>query len=128
MKKIIFFSLFTFYILFLLNDCYAHFTFEIRNIHMTGLSHVKPIDNEIQLISVDEKTVFVLISTNGIVDQSDFSNSEEVNAYFMKKNGVVTCSYSWNHNNMKLVLDKTSAKQTLIDSFGFEPTIISNLF
>ena len=128
MKKIISFSLFTFYVLFSPYGYYAHFTFEFKNFSKIGLSLVKPMDNEIQLISVDEKTVFVLISTNGIVDQSDFSNSEEVNAYFMKKHGVVVCSYSWNQNNMKLILDKTFAKQTLINTFGFEPTIISNLF
>jgi hypothetical protein len=87
-----------------------------------------PINNEIRLISDNDKTVFVLISTNGILDQSHFLNSEEVNAHFLKIEGVTECSYSWNNNSMKLVLDKTYAKQILIDSFGFEPTIISNLF
>lgn len=85
-------------------------------------------NNEITLISVDEKTVFVLISTNGIVDQSHYSKSEEVNEHFLETKGVIECSYSWNNNNMKLTLDKTNAKEILINTFGFEPNIISNLF
>lgn len=85
-------------------------------------------NNEISLISVDEKTVFVLISTNGIVDQSHYSKSEEVNEHFLTTKGVIECSYSWNNNNMKLVLDKTNAKEILKNTFGFEPNMISNLF
>lgn len=94
----------------------------------TSIAAFNPVNNEIRLISVDEKTVFVLISTNGIVDQSRYSKSEEVNAHFLKTDGIVECSYSWNNNNMKLVLDKTNAKKILINTFGFESTLISNLF
>jgi hypothetical protein len=94
----------------------------------TSIAAFNPVNNEIRLISVDEKTVFVLISTNGIVDQSRYSKSAEVNAHFLKTDGIVECSYSWNNNNMKLVLDKTNAKKILINTFGFESTLISNLF
>jgi hypothetical protein len=87
-----------------------------------------PTNNEIKLISDNEKTVFVLISTNGIVNQSNFSNFAELNAHFLKLEGVVECSYAWNNNSMKLVLDKSLAKQILIDTFGFDPIRISNLF
>jgi hypothetical protein len=62
------------------------------------------------------------------VDQSRYSNSEEVNAHFLKTDGVINCSYSWNNNSMKLVLDKANAKKILINTFGFESNIISNLF
>jgi hypothetical protein len=91
-------------------------------------SALNPVNNEISLISVDEKTVFVLISTNGIVDQSRYSNSEEINAHFMRSEGVIECSYAWNNNMMKLVLDKTNAKEILINTFGFAPDNIANLF
>jgi hypothetical protein len=94
----------------------------------TSQSAINAVNNDIRLISVDEKTVFVIISTNGIVDQSRFSNSEEINTHFLKTEGVIECSYSWNNNMMKLVLDKTSAKQILINTFGFESKSISQLF
>jgi hypothetical protein len=103
-------------------------TVKSRILNSTWPSAFNPVNNEISLISVDEKTVFVLISTNGIVDQSRYSNSEEVKAHFLKTDGVIDCSYAWNNNMMKLVLDKTNAKKILINTFGFEPTIISNLF
>jgi hypothetical protein len=99
-----------------------------RIYNSTSQSFFNPVNNEITLISVDEKTVFVVISTNGIVDQSHYSKSEEVNAHFLNIEGVVQCSYSWNTNSMKLVLDKTNAKEILVNTFGFEPTMISNLF
>ena len=91
-------------------------------------SAFNPVVNEIQLISIDEKKVYVLISTNGIVNQSHFSNAEEVNEHFLKTKGVIECSYSWNNSMMKLVLDKTNAKEILINTFGFEQNTISNLF
>jgi hypothetical protein len=103
-------------------------TVESRIFNSTLQSAFDPINNEISLLSVDEKTVFVLISTNGVVDQSNYSKAEEVNAHFLKIEGVMECSYAWNNNMMKLVLDKTNAKSILIDTFGFEQNIISNLF
>jgi hypothetical protein len=99
-----------------------------RDISDNNASAMNSVKNEITLISVDEKTVFVLISTNGIVDQSNYSKAEDVNDYFMKTEGIIKCSYSWNNNNMKLVLNKTNAKEILINTFGFESNIISNLF
>lgn len=111
----------TIFMLFILSISSLNFSFSQD---LTDLEK----NNEITLISVDEKTVFVLISTNGIVDQSLYSNSEEVKAHFLKTKGVIECSYSWDNNNMKLVLDKTNAKEILINTFGFDSNIISNLF
>jgi hypothetical protein len=103
-------------------------TVESRIFNSTLQSAFDQVDNEIQLISIDEKKVYVLISTNGVVDQSQYSKAEEVNAHFLKTEGVIECSYAWNSNMMKLTLDKKNAKEILINTFGFEPTIISNLF
>ena len=107
---------------------FEKFNLESRNFTSTCQSAFNPFINEITQISVDEKKVFVLISTNGIVDQNQYSTSKEVNEHFLKTKGVIECSYSWNSNMMKLTLDKTNAKEILINTFGFEPTMISNLF
>jgi hypothetical protein len=130
MNKINRFSLLIFCLPFLSysNTSIEKITFEYRVYNETWQTAFNPIVNKIKLISVDEKTVFVLISTNGIVDQSHFSKSEEVNAHFLNTEGIVECSYSWNNNSMKLVLDKTNAKHILINTFGFEASLISNLF
>jgi hypothetical protein len=130
MNKIKHFSLFLFCLPL---SIYAITSFEKLPVEFgifnsTLQSAFNPVNNQITLISVDEKTVFVLISTNGIVDQSRYSKSEEVNTHFLKIEGIIQCSYSWNNNNMKLVLDKTNAKEILKNTFGFETNIISNLF
>lgn len=129
MKKIKHFVLLTF--CFQLSaygySSYERFTFEC-SISSTCQSAVNSVNNEITLISIDEKTVYVLISTNGIVDQSHYSNAEEVNVHFLNTEGLIECSYSWNNNMMKLVLDRTKAKEILINNFGFAPDIIANLF
>ena len=103
-------------------------TVESRMFNYTWSSAFNPLNNEITLISMDEKTVYVLISTNGVVDQSQYSKAEEVNAHFLTTEGVIECSYAWNSNMMKIVLDKTIAKEILINTFGFAPDIIVNLF
>lgn len=130
MNKIKHFTLLTFCLTLTIygNTSFQKSTFGCGISNSTWTSVFNQVNNEINLITVDEKTVFVLISTNGIVNQSLYSNTKEVNAHFLKTEGVVECSYSWNNNSMKLVLDKTIAKEILINTFGFEPTIISNLF
>lgn len=85
-------------------------------------------DERIRIISSDEKSVFLLIKTNGIIDQNQYLNSTEINNYYLKFDGIIECSFSWNSNTMKLILDKTKAKNVLINTFGFDAKIVSNLF
>ena len=119
--------------------CLSHLLFsqknntKIQNLSFYGnilleKNKIAFFDDKIKVISNDEKSIFLLIKTEGIVDQKKFNNLKEVNDHYLKIDGILVCSYAWNGNSMKLVLEKTKAKKILVNTFAFEISLVSNLF
>mgnify|MGYP001172817984 FL=1 len=91
-------------------------------------SYENALIQKVTLISANEKVINVLVEHDGLINQSNFASVFEVNSYFEKIDGIIMCSYSWNGGTFKFELERSKAKEILINFIKLDPTQVNTLF
>ncbi|MFZ1496538.1 MAG: hypothetical protein WAS72_05735 [Saprospiraceae bacterium] len=85
------------------------------------------VQDDIQIMGVNEKYYYLLVTKAGFINESSFSSVHDINNHIKSLDeGIIECSYSLGNNQFKLTLSVDRAKRVLKNVLQFDIAFINS--